>query len=108
VSQPGSDIVHLKHQTGVQVSVAAIHDAYGSFGNIHVYGTKGELALTLKDTYTAFRNQLVSFISLLETGHYPFPFEETIELMCILIAGIRSREQKRLVLVDEIRAEVNG
>ena len=107
VSQPGSDIVHLKHRTGVQVSVAAIHDAYGSFGNIHVYGTKGQLALTFKDTYTAFRDQLLSFISLLETGRDPFAFEETVELMCILIAGIRSREQKRLVTVEEIRAEVD-
>jgi hypothetical protein len=26
--------------------------------------------------------------------------------MCILIAGIRSRAQKRLVTVEEIRAEV--
>jgi len=106
VSQPGSDIVHLKHRTGVQVSIAAIHDAYGSFGNVHVYGTKGQLALTLKDTYMAFRNQLLSFISLLQTGREPFPFDETIELMCVLIAGIRSREQKRLVLVEEIRAEI--
>jgi len=108
LSQPGSDVVHLSHRTGVQVTVAAIHDAYGSFGNIHVYGTKGQLALTLKDTYTAFRNQLIAFIDLLQTGTSPFPFEHTIELMCILIAGIRSREQKRVVLVDEIRAELKA
>ena len=104
--QPGSDIVHLTHRTGVQVTIAAIHDAYGSFGNIHVYGTKGQLALTLKDTYTAFRNQLLAFIALLKTGAYPFSFDDTVELMCVLIAGIRSREQKREVLIEEIRAEI--
>jgi predicted dehydrogenase len=106
--QPGSDVVHLTHRSGVQVTLAAIHDAYGSFGNVHVYGTKGQLALTLKDTYTAFRNQLVAFIDLLRAGFFPFPFEHTLELMSIIIAGIRSREQKRVVPVEEIRAEIEA
>ena len=102
--QTGSDIVHLRHRNGVQVSVAAIHDAYGSFGNVHLYGTKGQLALTLKDTYTAFRAQLVAFIEMLKTGCAPFAFEETVELMTLIIAGIRSREQNgRVVLLEEIR-----
>ncbi len=103
--QVGSDIVHLTHRSGIQISIAAIHDAYGSFGNVHVYGTKGQLALTLKDTYAAFRAQLVAFIEMLKTGCVPFPFEETIELMTILIAGIRSREQNgQVVLLEEVRA----
>lgn len=101
--QAGFDIVHLSHRNGVQVTVAAIHDAYGSFGNVHVYGTKGQLALTLKDTYTAFRAQLVAFIEMLQTGCAPFAFEQTIELMTIIIAGIRSREENgRVVLLEEI------
>ena len=107
LSRPGSDIVLLTHRSGVQVSVAAIHDAFGSFGNIHVYGTNGQLALTLKDTYTAFRNQLLAFIHMLKAGSPPFPFEHTIELMSVLIAGIRSRQQNRVVLVEEIRAEID-
>ena len=101
--QEGSDLVHLTHRSGAQVSIAAIHDAYGSFGNVHVYGTKGHLALSLKDTYTAFREQLVAFVEMLRTGQPPFPFAQTVELMAIIIAGIRSREQNgRTVALREI------
>ena len=107
ISQAGSDVVHLTHRNGVQITIAAVHDAYGSFGNVHVYGTKGQLAISLKDTYAAFRGQLVAFIEMLKTGRAPFAFEQTIELMTIIIAGIRSREQKgRVVLIEEIRTEL--
>lgn len=93
VAQPGSDLVHLRHRSGIQLTIAAIHDAVGSFGTVHVYGTKGQLPLRLTDTYTAFREQLVAFIEFVRTGRRPFPFEQTIELMAILTAGIRSRDQ---------------
>jgi hypothetical protein len=103
ISQRGSDVVHLTHRTGVQVTIAAIHDAYGSFGTVHIYGTKGQLALKLADTYTAFRAQLVSFIDFVKTKQSSVAFEETVELMVIIIAGIRSREQNgRAVLLEEI------
>lgn len=91
--QAGSDIVHLRHQSGVQITLSAIHDAYGSFGAVHLYGTKGDLVLKLTDTYNAFRSQLVAFIDMLRTGQPPFDFAQTIELMSIIIAGIQSREQ---------------
>ena len=107
--QNGSDIVHLAHRTGVQITIAAIHDAYGSFGAVHIYGTKGQLALKLTDTYTAFRAQLVGFIDLLIAKKSPVAFEETVELMAIIIAGIRSREQNgRVVLLEEIYSDLKN
>jgi hypothetical protein len=37
----------------------------------------------------------------------PYPFEETVELMEIIIAGIRSREEGgRVVTLEEIRGEL--
>ncbi len=90
--QQGSDLVHVTHRSGQQLTLAAIHDAYGSFGNVHLYGTKGSLPLKLTDTYHAFRGQLVAFVEMLQTGRPPFDFQETIELMAIIIAGIQSRE----------------
>ncbi len=105
--QEGSDLVHLTHRSGAQVTLAAIHDAYGSFGSLHIYGTNGQLALTLKDTYTAFRRQLVAFIDMVRTKRPPFPFTQTVELMTVIIAGIRSREQNgRVVKLDEICREL--
>jgi predicted dehydrogenase len=106
--QTGSDIVHLAHRGGVQVTLAAVHDGYGSFGAVHVYGTKGDLPLKLADTYTAFRAQLVAFIDLLRTGVRPLPLSQTVELMAIIIAGRRSREQGgRVVTIKEIYDELD-
>jgi len=91
--QDGSDVVHLTHKSGIQLTVTAIDDAYGSFGSVHAYGTKGQLAIKLDDTYAAFRAQLVAFIEMLRTDRAPVPFGQTVELMAIIIAGIHSREQ---------------
>lgn len=103
--QDGSDIVHLRHQSGVQVTLSAIHDAYGSFGAVHFYGTKGDLVLKLQDTYSAFRAQLVAFIDMLRTGQPPFDLSQTVELMSIIIAGIQSREQGgRVIPIADVMA----
>jgi hypothetical protein len=63
----------------------------------------------LTDTYTAFREQLVAFIEFVRTGRRPFPFDQTIELMAILIAGIRSREQSgQAVDLDEVLGQLEA
>jgi predicted dehydrogenase len=92
-SDEGGDVMHLTHRGGVRVTIGALHDAYGSFGAVHLYGTKGQLPLKLTDTYHAFRSQLIAFVEMLRTGTRPLPFDETVELMAVIIAGRRSREQ---------------
>lgn len=108
LSQAGSDVVHLWHRSGVQTTLGAMHDAYGSFGAVHLYGTKGQIPLHLTDTYRAFRGQLVAFIDYVRTGTPPLPFDETVELMAVIIAGIRSREQGGTpITVSDILDEVH-
>lgn len=104
---PGGDVVQISHQSGVRMTLGALHDAYGSFGAVHLYGTKGDLPLKMADTYRAFRGQLVAFIDFLHTGARPLPFDETVELMAVIIAGIRSREQDGAVIhVSDILSEI--
>jgi len=56
------------------------------------------------DTFFAFKTQLEQFIQYLRSGQPPFPFSETVELMKIVIAGTRSRnESGRKVSLDEIK-----
>lgn len=92
-SRPGSDIVHCHHKSGTQVTVAAIYDATGSFGTLHAYGAEEECGFRMTDTYAAFRGQFVAVVDWLRSGKDPFSFEETIELMAILIAAIDSRKR---------------
>lgn len=108
-SDAGGDVMHLTHRNGVRITISAIHDAYGSFGAVHLYGTRGQLPLRLTDTYNAFRSQLVAFIDMLKTGTHPLPFDETVELMAVIIAGRRSREQNgALIHTADILSELNS
>jgi len=92
----------------VAVTLAGLEDALGSFGAVHFYGTQGHTPLTLQDTYGAFRAQLVAFLDMVRSGTSPVPFAQTIELMAILIAGIRSRDQGgRRVPLSEIFSELD-
>jgi predicted dehydrogenase len=98
------NIVHLKHRDGIDVVIAAISDMYGSFGVLDVCGTAGFQQVSSMDSFYSFKAQLQTFVDYLQTGELPFPFAETVELMKIIIAGIRSRDDGgREVMLDEIK-----
>ena len=45
----------------------------------------------------------MAYVQYLRTGERPFPWSETVELMKIVIAGIRSRDEGgREVLLSEL------
>lgn len=87
------NIVHLKHRRGVDVIVAAIGDMHGSFGCLQLCGTAGRAQLASGDSFFSFKAQMAAFVEYLRAGVRPFPFEETVELMRLVIGGIRSREE---------------
>lgn len=86
------NIVHLKHRSGTDVIIAAISDMYGAFGLLQLCGTRDSATAVMKDSFYSFRKQLEEFVTYLRTGNQPFPFSETVEMMKIIIAGIKSRE----------------
>lgn len=100
---PGLEVAHLTHRSGTQVTLPVIYDGGATFGAIQLCGTAGLATIRCTDTYTTFRRQLVAFIDFLRTGRSAYPFRDTVELMAVLIAGLRSRaEGSRRVTVDEI------
>jgi predicted dehydrogenase len=88
-----ANVVHLRHGDGVDVLIPCIHDLYGGFAHLGVWGTESALTATFADTLHAFREQLLAFVHYLRTGRPPVPFSETVELMRLVIAGIRSRDE---------------
>lgn len=92
-SQPGSDIIYCRHRSGGQATISAIHEAYGSIGVIHGYGRDNEVCVRVKNTYLAFRNQLTAVVEWVRSGHDPYPFSDTVELMAIVIAAQESRQR---------------
>ncbi len=107
-SQPGLEIAHLVHRSGAQVNIPVIYDGAATFGTLHLCGLGGQVTLRLTDTYPAFRRQMVAFIDFVRSGVKPYPFAETVELMAVLIAGLRSRaEGSRRVEISEILGKLD-
>ncbi|MBN1558331.1 MAG: Gfo/Idh/MocA family oxidoreductase [Lentisphaerae bacterium] len=86
------NVVHLTHRRGTDVTVVASADMYGGFGCLQLCGTAGSAAVKFTDSFFAFKAQLRAFVDYLRTGRRPFAFDETVELIHLVIAGIRSRE----------------
>lgn len=101
------NVVHIKHECGADVTIVATRDMYGGFGLLQLCGTRGCVQAKSADSFHAFKTQLEAFISYVRKGTRPYPFEETIELMKMVIAGIRSRDQGGIeIRLDEIATDV--
>jgi len=96
------NLVHLQHRSGADVVVVATADMYGSPLVLQLCGTAGHVTVSMVDRFYAFKQQLTGFISYLRTGVRPFPFSETQELMRLVIAGIKSRNEggRKIMLSD--------
>jgi hypothetical protein len=68
-----------------------------------VLGSYGGKLFNGYDSYYSFKKQMDVFVHWLRTGEEPFPFAETVELMKLVIGGLRSREEGgREVFLEEI------
>ncbi len=102
-SQPGVEVAHLTHSSGAQLTIPILYDGGPAFGRLQICGTTGQAALRFASTYTNFRRLMSAFVDFASGGDRPYPFTDTIELMAILIAGLRSRsENSRRVEIAEI------
>ena len=89
-------------RNGVEVVFAVAENIAGI--PLSVVGSKGWLTAEHKVNFASFKIMFGKFVEYLRTGHMPFPFEQTVELMKLIIAGIRSREQGgRTVILSEIK-----
>jgi len=86
-------IVHIHHDSGIEVLLPTIPGMSGGYGRLSVYGDRGALTARSDDTFTAFKSQLEAFIDFLRTGRRPVPFEHAAEQVRVLIAGIQSEER---------------
>jgi predicted dehydrogenase len=106
-AKPGLEVAHVIHRSGVEVTLPVIVDGGATFGTIHVAGTSGQTSFRFRDTYNNFRQQMLAFIAFAQSRQDPYPFDETVELMAILIAGLRSRDERsRRVEIDEITSSL--
>jgi hypothetical protein len=97
------NLVHYTHKNNLDLIVVASKDMYGGFGQLTLCGTMDSSQLRFSDSFFSFKSQLETFITYLRTGIKPFSFDETEELMRMLIAGIESRDAGgNIIRLDEI------
>ena len=87
------NVVHLRHKNRIDINVVNIDDLAGGAGMMTLAGTHGGIQLKFIDSFYAFKTQLSSYVDYLRSGVPPVPWEETHELMQLVIAGMESRER---------------
>jgi predicted dehydrogenase len=103
-----SSIVHAQLASGVDVVLAAVEDMDGALGCVGLYGTEGTLTTQFSDSFCAFRAQLADFVAYLRSSAPRYPFAETVELVRLLIAGIRSRQEgSRVIWLSDYEQEAS-
>jgi predicted dehydrogenase len=89
----GSFHAEIEHRSGTVISLTAIAEGYGSAFVLHGYDDHGHSAVEMRDTYSAFRAQLVGFLTAVAgLGPEPVAFAETVELMATVIAARESAD----------------
>lgn len=83
-------MVHIEHKSGCIVDIPQGTGMAGA--GMLLVGNKTSNYIRCFDTYYAFKKQLDLFVHWLRSGEEPFPFEESVELMKMIVAGIRSRD----------------
>jgi predicted dehydrogenase len=94
-------MLHIVHENGCHVHIPQGLGMSGT-GTL-IVGSHGSQYIKGEDSYYSFKKQLDLFVHWLKTGEEPFDFAETIELMKLVIGGIKSREEGgRKVYLTEI------
>ncbi|MGB9642609.1 MAG: Gfo/Idh/MocA family oxidoreductase, partial [Candidatus Ratteibacteria bacterium] len=75
------------------------------FGRYDVFCRNKTFTIETKDYFYMFKSQLEDIVKFVKTGVSPFPFSETVEIIKAIIAGIKSRKEKRKIYLDEINLD---
>lgn len=94
------NIVHLKYQDGKHAIAKVIYPA--RISKYDIIGENNTKTILILDSFYMFKKQLQTFVDFVKTGERPYPFEETIEITKVIIAGIRSRERKEPIKLKDI------
>lgn len=96
--------VFIEFQSGLRALLQVIYNSQ-IFGRYDIFGEKRTLSIETRDYFYMFKRQLEKFLDFVKTGKLPFSFLETIEIIKVIIAGIKSRNEKRMVFLEEISLE---
>ncbi|MCM8759904.1 MAG: Gfo/Idh/MocA family oxidoreductase [Candidatus Omnitrophica bacterium] len=98
------NLVLVEFWSGLRALLQVIYNS-NIFGRYDIFGEKKTLTIETRDYFHMFKRQLEKFLDFVRTGKLPFQFSQTIEIIKVVIAGIKSRNEKRKVFLEEICLE---
>lgn len=101
IALPAKDIAVVTYKSGLASVIMTLRDA-GYLFKVAVYGEHGSYSFSVDDGMGFYTNEMAAFVEMIGTGTPPITREQTLDVLAILHAGIRSVDEGRTVRIDEI------
>ncbi|MCM8805658.1 MAG: Gfo/Idh/MocA family oxidoreductase [Candidatus Omnitrophica bacterium] len=101
------NIVHLEFIDGTKGLIQNIKQST-IFGRFDIFCENKTITITAGDYFTMFKKQIENAIEFMKTKKHPYPFSETLEIIEVVIAGIKSRQESRKIELSEIKKEIEN
>jgi len=99
VGQRGRSIVRLRLTDGRQAVLFVYEKDMAYTLEVTVHGTKGHVRIAARDAQGFYGNMLAEFVTMVETGRPPIPYDETLNVIRALLLAKRSvRDHKEHTL----------
>ncbi len=98
------NLVYLEFYSDLKALLQVVYDSR-IFGRFDIFCRERTITIETTDYFHMFKRQLEDVINFFKTGKMPFPFSETLEITKIVISGIKSKQQKIKILLEEISLE---
>jgi virulence factor len=98
---PERDIAIVGYDTRPGVVVETLRDAKYLF-HLTTYGAEGRIDCEVADFQAFYTGMMVEVLEMARTGHSPVSRDQTLEVLGVLHAGLRSAELGRPVHLDEL------
>jgi predicted dehydrogenase len=93
--------VAVEMDDGTLVLVDALQDVPKTF-HVDLFGTRRITSHEIEDNFSMFRRALYHFAEMVRTGRPPIDPERTLDVMRVLMAGRRARQERRKVGCDDV------
>lgn len=103
LSMQHQDVAVVGFADGRLASITVLRDAYYTF-TAAVYGTEGWASVEVTRNYEFYRAEFAAAAEMARSGVPPVSKAQTMDVLRLLHAGIRSQDLGRAVDVEELRA----
>ena len=94
----GKDVVLVTKMDGREFVLTVFKDI-GYLFQMNLYGTKGWRQVIVEDSNYFYSSMLNKFVEMVKTKKMPFPPEETLEIIKVLVLAVQSRTDHRELIL---------